>query len=136
MIVVRKNANILRKCLLKISVVFYQEDAETVPVLDWLDRLPPKAQDKCRVRIERLQDLGHELRRPETDYLRDGIYELRVGLGGMNYRMLYFFHGRVAAVLAHGLVKEREVPPREIEEAIRRKRRFELHPERHTYKEG
>ncbi len=39
-------------------------------------------------------------------------------------------------VLAHGLVKEREVPPREIEEAIRRKRRFELHPERHTYKEG
>ncbi len=54
----------------------------------------------------------------------------------MNYRMLYFFHGRVAAVLAHGLVKEREVPPREIEEAIRRKRRFELHPERHTYKEG
>lgn len=120
----------------KIAVVFYQEDAKTVPVLDWLDRLPAKAQDKCRVRIERLQDLGHELRRPEADYLRDGIYELRVGLGGMNYRMFYFFHGRVAAVLAHGLVKEREVPPREIEEAIRRKRKFELAPERHTYKEG
>ncbi|MFQ5684471.1 MAG: type II toxin-antitoxin system RelE/ParE family toxin [Candidatus Binatia bacterium] len=120
----------------KIAVVFYREDAETVPVLDWLDRLPPKAQDKCRVRIERLKDLGHELRRPEADYLRDGIYELRVGLGGMNYRMLYFFHGRVAAVLTHGLVKEREVPPREIEEAIRRKGKFELHPERHTHKEG
>src|SRR5215467_6008410 len=69
-------------------------------------------------------------------YLRDGIYELRVGLRGMNYRMLYFFHERVAAVLAHGLIKEREVPPREIDEAIRRKRRFELDPERHTYKEG
>lgn len=65
--------------------------------------------------IERLQNLGHELRRPEADYLRDGIYELRVGLRGMNYRMLYFFHGRTAAVLGHGLVKEREVPPREIE---------------------
>jgi hypothetical protein len=50
--------------------------------------------------------------------------------------MLYFFHGRVAAVLAHGLVKEREVPPREIEEAIRRKRKFELDPVRHTYREG
>ena len=59
-----------------------------------------------------------------------------IGLGGMNYRMLYFFHGRVAAVLAHGLVKEREVPPREIEEAIRRKRKFELDPKRHTYREG
>jgi hypothetical protein len=84
----------------KTAVVFYQEDKKTVPVLDWLDRLPTKAQDKCQVRIERLRDLGHELRRPEADYLRDGIYELRVGLRGMNYRMLYFFHGRVAAVLA------------------------------------
>jgi phage-related protein len=120
----------------KITVVFYQEDAETVPVLDWLDRLPTKVQHKCRVRIERLRDLGHELRRPESDYLRDGIYELRVGFRGMNYRMLYFFHGRVAAVLAHGIVKEREVPPREIEQAMGRKRRFELDPERHTYKES
>ena len=120
----------------RISVIFYQEDSSTVPVLDWLDRLSARAQDKCRVRIERLRDLGHELRRPESDYLRDGIYELRVGLQGMNYRILYFFHGRVAAVLVHGLVKEREVPPRDIEEAIRRKRKFELDPERHTYKES
>ena len=72
----------------KIAVVFYQEAAETVPVLDWLDRLSAKAQDKCRVRIERLQELGHDLRRPEADYLRYGIYELRVGLRGINYRML------------------------------------------------
>jgi phage-related protein len=120
----------------RIPVVFYQEDAQTVPVLDWLDGLSAKAQDKCRVRIERLRDLGHELRRPEADYLRDGIYELRVGLQRVNYRMLYFFHGGVAAVLAHGLVKEREVPPREIEEAIRRRRKFESNPEQHTYKEG
>ena len=48
----------------KIAVVFYQEDAKTVPVLDWLDRLPAKAQDKCRVRVERLRDLGHELAAP------------------------------------------------------------------------
>jgi phage-related protein len=120
----------------KTSVVFYQEDAHSVPVLDWLDRLPAKAQDKCRIRIERLRDQGHELRRPEADYLRDGIYELRVGLQGINYRILYFFHGKVAAVLAHGIVKERAVPPREIDEAIRRNRRFELDPQGHTYKEG
>jgi phage-related protein len=118
------------------SVVFYQEDANTVPVLDWLDRLPAKAQDKCRIRIERLRDQGHELRRPEADYLSDGIYELRVGLQGINYRILYFFHGTVAAVLAHGIVKERAVPPREIDEAIKRKRRFELDPQGHSYKEG
>ena len=93
-----------------------------------------KVQDKCRVRIERLRDLGHELRRPEADYLRDGIYELRVGFTGMNYRILYFFYGQITAVLSHGLVKEREVPSRYIEEAVRRKRRFETNPKRHTYK--
>jgi hypothetical protein len=49
--------------------------------------------------------------------------------------MLYFFHGRIAAVLAHGLVKEGEVPQRDIELAIRRKRKFELDPDRYTHKE-
>jgi phage-related protein len=117
------------------QVVFYQEAAGSVPVLEWLDTLPSKAQDKCRVKIERLQDLGHELRRPEADLLRDGIYELRVGLQKVNYRILYFFHGKVAAVLAHGLVKERVVPPREIDEAIKRKQRFERDPGTHTYQE-
>ena len=86
----------------KIRVVFYREPGGSAPVLEWLDGLPPKAQDKCLVKIERLRDLGHELRRPEADLLRDGIYELRVGLQGLNYRILYFFHGRAAAVLAHG----------------------------------
>jgi phage-related protein len=119
----------------RIRVVFYQETAGSVPVLEWLDTLPSKAQDKCRVKIERLQDLGHELRRPEADLLRDGIYELRVGLQGINYRILYFFHGKVAAVLTHGLVKERVVPPREIDEAIKRKQRFEQDPGAHTYQE-
>ena len=119
----------------KTTVVFYQDDPDAVPVLDWLDSLPTKTQDKCPVRIERLRDLGHELRRPEADFLRDGIYELRVRLGTTNYRMLYFFHGRIATVLAHGLVKEGEVPQRDIELAIRRKRNFELDPDRHTHKE-
>ena len=86
----------------KIRVVFYREPGGSAPVLEWLDGLPPNAQDKCLVKIERLRDLGHELRRPEADLLRDGIYELRVGLQGLNYRILYFFHGRAAAVLAHG----------------------------------
>lgn len=106
------------------------------PVLEWLDTLPPKAQDKCRIRIERLRELGHELRRPEADLLRNGIYELRVGLQSVNYRILYFFQGKVAAVLAHGLVKKRVVPSREIELAIARKHKFEQAPERHTYQEA
>jgi phage-related protein len=71
-------------------VFFFKEDDDTVPLLDWLDGLPAKVQDKCRLRIERLGQLGHELRRPEADFLRDGIYELRVRHQSVNYRMLSF----------------------------------------------
>ena len=114
------------------NVVLYCEADGTVPLLDWLDSLPSKAVAKCRVRIERLAELGHELRRPEADFLRDGIYELRVGLQGQNYRMLYFFHGRVAAVISHGIVKERLVPPAEIDLAIARMTSFIANPRQHT----
>lgn len=120
----------------KTNVVFYQEEDGSVPILEWLDSLQLKALDKCTVRIERLRELGHELRRPEADFLRDGIYELRVGLQHVNYRILYFFHGRTAAVVSHGLVKEAEVPAKEIEKAIERKRKFEKNPRVHTYEES
>lgn len=116
------------------TVILYKEDDDTVPLLNWLDGLPAKARVKCIARIIRLKRHGHQLRRPEADYLRDDIYELRVGLQHMNYRMLYFFHGRTAAVLSHGLVKEGRIPPGEIDQAIAQKAKFEAHPEAHTYK--
>ncbi len=113
-------------------VIFYREDDGSVPVLEWLLALPVKAQDKCRVRLERLRECGHELRRPEADYLRDDIRELRVRLGTVNYRMLYFFHGQVAAVVSHGLVKEDVVPAREIELARQRRLKFLSAPRQHS----
>ena len=119
----------------KTSVVFYCDENGSAPVLEWLDRLPAKAQDKCRIKIQRLSELGHELRRPEADLLRDGIYELRIGLHHINYRILYFFHGRVAAILAHGLTKEDRVAEAAIEVALARKRRYEQAPARHSFEE-
>jgi hypothetical protein len=116
----------------RIEVLLFRDDDGSVPVLKWLDELEERAVVKCRVRIERLRELGHELRRPEADYLRDGIHELRISLRGMQYRLLYFFHGRTAVVLSHGLVKERAVPDREIDKAVQRSLRFKKDPERHT----
>jgi phage-related protein len=81
-----------------------------------------------------LKELGHELRRPEADYLRDGTYELRAKHSGTNYRILYFFHERTAVALSHGIMKQAaEVPPKEIELATRGKRRFAANPEERTY---
>jgi phage-related protein len=98
--------------------------------------LPAKVQDKCYLRLERLREMGHELRRPEADFLRDGIYELRFGFRGVHHGVLYFFHGAIAAVVSHGLVKEQVVPPKEIDRAVERKKQFEADPPRHTYQEA
>jgi phage-related protein len=117
------------------TVVLYKEVDGSCPFLEWFDELPAKVQDKCYLRLERLGEMGHELRRPEADFLRDGIYELRASRRGVHYRILYFFHGAMAAVVSHGVVKEGAVPPNEIDRAIERKRRFEANPARHTYRE-
>ena len=116
------------------ELVYYQESAGIVPMVEWLDELSAKPRQKCLARLERLEELGHELRRPEADYLRDGIYELRASHQGVHYRMLYFFHLRSAVVVSHGLTKKQTVPPQEIELAIRRKRNFEANPDQHTFK--
>ena len=120
------------------DVVFYQEDDDDVPVLDWLKELrrsDQRAYETCVAVIERLAEFGHELRRPLADFLRDGIYELRVRKGRVNYRILYFFHGRNLAILGHALTKENKVPKTDIERAIRRKRAFESDPTGHAYSE-
>ena len=90
---------------------------------------------KCTAVIHRLAADGHALRRPTADILRDGIHELRAKHGRVNYRILYFFHGRNVAILAHGITKEAGVPPIEIERAVRRKQAFASNPDRHTYRE-
>lgn len=118
----------------RIWLIAYREDDGSVPLREWLDGLQKKARDKCLVRLKRLETLGHELRRPEADYLRDGIHELRVKHRRQNYRMLYFFHDREMVIVSHCLTKQQaQVPPREIELAIRRKQSFNQNPNQHTF---
>ena len=93
-----------------------------------------KVQAKCTERIDRLGELGHELRRPEADFLRDGIYELRSSYQGVHYRMLYFFAAKAVVVLSHGLTKEPEVPPRDIDQAVQRKQMVEADFEKFTFR--
>jgi hypothetical protein len=117
-------------------LLFFRETDGAAPVWEWLRDLRtknPKAYAKCVVRIRRLGELGHELRRPEADLLRDGIYELRASLGTVNYRILYFFHGRHVAVLAHAITKENEIPVVEIKRALERKLKFAASPTAHTF---
>lgn len=116
------------------TVYIYAEEDGSSPVLTWFEQLGAentRALDACIARVRMLALLGYELRRPHADMLRDGIYELRASVGRVNYRLLYFFHGRDVAVVAHGLTKEDLVPARDIERAIERRQRYEQDPTKH-----
>jgi phage-related protein len=120
-------------------ILFYQEKEGDAPVVDWLKQLKIKNSKgfaNCVGRIRQLQSIGHELRRPSTDYLRDGIYELRAKHRNVQYRILYFFSGKDVAILNHSIIKTTSaVPNKDIELAIKRKKKFEQNPEKHIYRE-
>ncbi len=116
----------------EIEVIFYREADGTVPARDWFSRLPEKIQDKFRARIERLSEVGLDMERPYSGYLRDGIRELRVRWQNVNYRKLYFVHQHTIAVLSHGLTKKKRVPPQEIDRAIQNRERYLQNPQQHS----
>jgi len=118
------------------QVVFYQEKAGDSPVVNWLRDLndnQPRAFEKCLSAVARLALLGRELRRPEADYVGDGLHELRVRFGTVNYRLLYFFHGRTAAVIAHRLTKEAAIPATDVARALARQTAYLADPSRHAF---
>jgi len=115
-------------------VYFYQDENKNAPVFEWLGNLlthDKKAYAKCIAAIHFLASFGFELRRPQADYLRDGIYELRIRKGHVHYRILYFFHGTDVVVLANAIAKEGKVPDREIDRALLRKKQYEANPNKY-----
>ena len=116
--------------------MYFYRDERGVPVLDWMKELRAKdrkAYAKCAARIRLLAQLGNDLRRPLADYMEQGIYELRIRKGRINYRMLYFFHGSHVAILVHALVKEGEITATDLQRALNRKSAVEEDPDIHTY---
>ena len=121
----------------KTKVLFYQENEEKSSVVEWLREVrkkDPKGFLNCLARVEQLQMLGYELRRPAADYLKDGIYELRAKHRNVQYRLFYFFHGENITVIDHGIIKDKSaVPPIELKRALERKKKFEQNPALHTF---
>jgi len=113
--------------------IFWDNDG-SIPFLEWLDEIEArhrKVYEKCRSYIARLQEQGHELRRPTTDILRDGIYELRFNYLGVNYRVLYGYVGKDIVLISHGITKRKRVPSAEIDKAIERLAKYRQDPERY-----
>jgi hypothetical protein len=109
------------------DIIFYRE-GEKILFREWLNGLPVPAQSKCLNYIRLLETIGHELRRPHADLLRDGIYELRPTSQNVNYRILYAFLGKQVGIVLHGIAKTTKVPDVEINRAIERVKRYRSNP--------
>lgn len=99
------------------EVIFYETPSGHVPVDDFLDSLQIKVRAKVEKWIEKLELHGPNLPRPYADIVVGKIRELRIVFGSNQYRILYFFFGKII-VLTHGFPKKTDkVPPLEIKRA-------------------
>lgn len=124
------------------EVIYFAEQGIS-PFLEWLDQQQERVQDKVFDAVARLEELGHELRRPEAEYLGDDLYELRVKQGHVNYRPLYFFDdvrdekgGRIVrrrAMIVHGCTKEGKVGRGDLRLAATRRKLFLADRTAHTF---
>jgi len=101
------------------EVIFYEISAGRCPTDDFLDAMQPKVKAKVEKWIQKLGEHGPNLPRPYADVLSGKIRELRIKFGSNQYRLLYFFHGKLI-VITHGFVKKTDaVPVNEIHRAER-----------------
>ena len=101
------------------EVLFYEEADGKCPPEEFLYGLAPKVRGKIFRWLALLEREGPSLPRPYADVLRGKIRELRIGFGGLHYRLLYFFHGK-RVVVTNGFVKKTAaVPVEEIERSHR-----------------
>ncbi len=82
--------------------------------------LPAKDREKVLALVALLEEEGSRLGRPFATHLEDRIYEPRVRISTMRYRVLYFFWRLRTIVLTHGFIKRgASVPAGEITRAKR-----------------
>lgn len=107
------------------EVIFYTLSSGRCPVEDFLEGLNKEKDLPYIVHsFDQLEKFGNQLRRPQADYLRDKIYELRVSTRNGQFRFLYFFDYN-NIIVTHGFRKKtRKVPKKQIDLAIKYKNMY------------
>jgi len=104
------------------NVSYFIDERRDNPVKRFINSLPMKEQAKIFAYIAELRNQGHNLRRPLSGYLGDGIHELRP----KNNRIFYFFFLRDNAVLLHAIKKKTtEIPKEDLKLCLKRKSQIE-----------
>lgn len=97
----------------QISVEFYNLPDGSEPAKEFLKSLDPKMKAKMLRTIELLETNGRDLRMPYSEFLDDGIFELRAKVSSNITRVLYFFYVGNRAILTNGFIKKTQKIPKE-----------------------
>jgi phage-related protein len=87
------------------KVDFFREDDGSFPVRKWMDALPEDIRGKVIARIDLLKQGGPTLDYPYTSQIEGRFREVRLRMGKIRYRVLYFFDEDRTAILLHGFTK-------------------------------
>lgn len=82
--------------------------------------LEPVMKAKLLAKLDKLELLGNQLRYPDTDIIRDGLFELRVGKQNITRTFFAFAVGRKIYILRTFIKKTAKTPLSEIELALKR----------------
>ena len=108
------------------EVIFFALEDGTQPAREFLDGLSVKMRARVVKIIQMLRDYGGQVRMPYSEYLRDGIFQIRAQQEGNISRVLYFFNDGQKIILTNGFTKKTpKTPPAEIERAKRYKAEYE-----------
>lgn len=101
-------------------IYFYEMEDGKCPVADLLDSMAAKMQAKILREIALLEEYGNMLRMPHSEFLEDGIFQLRAQAEGNVTRVLYFFFQEDKAILTNGFIKKtQKTPKHEIDLAVK-----------------
>ncbi len=97
-------------------VIFYEKEDGSRPAEEYLNSISPKMVARIYSTIELLKENGNQVRMPRSEYLQDGIFQIRAQQEGNISRVLYFFAVGKTIVLTNGFTKKApKTPPAEIE---------------------
>ena len=90
----------------KFEIEYYDLPDGTYPAFEFIISQPPKMQAKLTWTVTLLEEHGNALRMPYSEYLGDGIFQLRAIQGNDIARVFFFFVAGKKVVLTHGFVKD------------------------------
>ena len=94
------------------EIIFYDKPGGEEPAKEFIMSLDNKMEARMLKLIDLLSECGNRLRKPYSEHIDDGIFELRAKVGSDISRVLYFFVIGKQIILTNGFIKKTQKTPK------------------------